>query len=309
MSHLHFGGNSHSHGHCHGHPVGDGSPNKKTIKTVFFITFAFFFVELIGGVITNSLALISDALHMLSDAASLGLSWMAIIIALKPPTPKYTFGKKRAEVLAALINALTLIVVSIFIFKEAWFRFTVPPVVESRLMIAIAVTGLLVNLLGAWILFRSNPWDNLNMRGAFLHVIGDALGSVGAIIAGVTMFYTGLYIVDPIVSVLIGAIILVGAIRLLRDTVHVLLEGTPGRIPYEEVRSSMLAVDGVKDVHGLYIWTITSGSDSLNAHVLIKPGEDHQDVLESLENLARNTFGIEYVTIQLERQDEAGGIK
>ncbi|MFC4770025.1 cation diffusion facilitator family transporter [Effusibacillus consociatus] len=292
--HHHHGFGHHHHGH------GD----KRSLTVALLITGGILIAELVGGIITNSLALLSDAAHMLSDVASLGLSLLAIWFASKPATLQRTFGFYRAEVLAALINAVTLVVVSLYIFWEAYERFQNPPEVQSGLMILVASIGLVANLLSAWVLSRGESHQhNLNVRGAFLHVLGDALGSAGAIVAGLIMMFTGWYYADPIMSAAIGLLVLVGSYRLLKDTVHVLLEGTPPHLDLEKVKKAMLGITGVQQVHDLHVWTVSSCFISMSGHVVIQDQTEGQRVLRQLELVLREKFGLSHTTIQIETEN------
>lgn len=292
----------HHHGHAGFHHHGDGS--KQSLMIAMAVTSGILLAELIGGFLTNSLALLSDAAHMLSDVAALGLSLLAIWFAGKRATLQRTFGFYRAEVLAALLNGVTLVLVSLFIFQEAYDRFRNPPEVKSGLMLAVAAVGLIANLVSAWVLSRGDSHKhNLNVRGALLHVIGDALGSVGAIGAGLIMMYTGWYYADPLVSVVIGILVLLSSWRLLRDTVHVLLEGVPVEIDLKELKQTMLEVQGVLHVHDLHVWTVSSKFISMSGHVKIHEGSDSQLILRELTQLLRSRFGLSHTTIQIETEE------
>ena len=258
--------------------------------------------EVIGGLLTNSLALIADAGHMLSDAGALALSLFAIWIAKRPPTPQHTYGYYRTEILAALINGATLVAISFYIFYEAYHRFGEPPHVQGALMMGIASGGLLINLLGLWILSGGRE-ESLNVRGAWLHVLTDALGSVGAIVAGALIWAFGWNWVDPAVSVIIGLLVIFSSWHLLRETVNVLMEGAPGHIDVDGVRDTIRAVPGVLEVHDLHVWTITSGMVSLSAHVVVERDRYDQRVLTAVRESLHDQYGIDHVTIQLERLD------
>lgn len=254
--------------------------------------------ELVGGWLSNSLALLADAGHMFSDAAALGLALFAIWMAQKPATAERTFGYYRAEILAALVNGAALIVIAIFILVEAWGRFREPPEVDAPLMIAIALGGLLINLVGLLVLSGRRA-ESLNLRGAWLHVLSDALGSLQAVVAGVLILFFGWAWVDPLASVLIALLVAWSAWSLLRDSVAVLMEGSPAHIDVTEVRETLRDTPRVLDVHDLHIWTITSGLDSLSAHVVVEP-EAPEDLLATIQQTLHDRFGIEHVTIQLE---------
>jgi cobalt-zinc-cadmium efflux system protein len=236
---------------------------------------------------------------MVSDAAALALTLVAIRFGRRAPTPERTYGFHRAEILAALVNGITLIIIAIFICLEAYERFHNPPAVEGGLMLGIAAGGLVVNLAGLWLLHGGHTHD-LNVRGAWLHVLTDALGSVQAIAAGVLIVMYGWYWVDPIASVLIALLVVYSASLLISQSVHVLMEGAPGHINVDEVRAALAKLDTVEDVHDLHIWSITSGFVSLSAHVVVSETADHRVVLKASERLLVDRFGIRHTTIQVD---------
>jgi len=293
-----------THPHSHGtegaaaHDRGR-SDNQRRLAWTLALVVVYMFAELVGGYLANSLALLADAGHMLSDAASLSLSLFALWIARKPPDDERTFGYYRAEILAALVNGATLGAMSIFIFWEAVARFGEPPAVQGPLMMGVAVGGLFINLAGLYIL-HGGADENLNVRGAWLHVLGDTLGSVGAIVAGGLIWAFGIHWVDPAASVLIGLLILYSSWELLAETVSVLMEFSPGHIDVDEVRNTMMAVDGVVGVHDLHVWSITSGLISLSAHVEVGELDDYSVCLETLRETLADEFGIRHTTIQIE---------
>ncbi|MEK5435288.1 MULTISPECIES: cation diffusion facilitator family transporter [Paenibacillus] len=298
-NHSHAG-HDHSHG-PHGHHHFDPSGNKKGLMIALIITVGIMFLEFFGGLITNSLALLSDSGHMLNDASSLALSLVAVWFATKPASPNKTYGFHRFEILAALLNGVTLFVVAGFIIVEAYGRFFEPPTVASGSMMLIACIGLLANVASAWSLMRKGDVkNNINLRSAYLHVLGDALGSVGAIIAGLVMMIFGWYIADPIISVLVALLILRGAWGIIKHTVHVLMEGTPITVNPSEVKAVLESIEGVINVHDLHVWTITSGLDSLSCHLLIKDQEDDQRILQQAIQLIAERFKIQHTTIQIE---------
>ena len=289
MGHSHDG---HDH---HGH----GSANKRALAIVLFLTGGFMVAEVIGGLLTGSLALLADAGHMLSDTASLAVALFAAWLAGRPATPSRSFGFRRAEILAALFNGVTLVAISIWIFVEAYRRLSEPPEVLGGLMLAVAVLGLLVNIAGAAILSRSEG-ESLNVEGALRHVIADILGSIGAIVAAVVIILTGWRYADPLVSVLIGLLILASSWKLLRDSVTILLEATPRGISAEEVGKKMVGVEGIREVHDLHIWTITSGFPALAAHVLVGHDENCHERRRKLEDMLEREYGIEHTTLQVD---------
>jgi cobalt-zinc-cadmium efflux system protein len=255
--------------------------------------------EVVGGLLTNSLALLADAGHMLSDAAALGLSLFALWIAERPPSATRTYGYYRTEILAALVNGATLVAIAIYIFIEAVERFREPPEVLGGLMMAIASGGLLVNLVGLWIL-NAGRGESLNMRGAWLHVFTDALGSVGAIVGGVLIYFFGWSWADPVVSVLIGLLVLYSSWRLLKESVAVLMEGVPGAINVDDVRDAIASVPAVRGVHDLHVWSITSGLVALSAHVVVESANSMQPALSAIQTELSRRFAIEHATIQVE---------
>ncbi|ARU61359.1 cation transporter [Tumebacillus avium] len=296
----------HHHGHGHHHHHGDGS--RKSLTFALIITGGVFAAELAGGILTNSLALLSDAAHMFSDVAALAISLIALWLMAKPATLKRTFGLKRAEVLAALFNAVTLIVVALYIFWEAAQRFQHPPEVQSGLMLGVAFVGLAANLLSAWFLMRGGDHKhNLNVRGALLHVLGDALGSVGAIGAAVIMMLTGWYYADPLISVIIGVLVLLSSLRLLKETISVLLEAVPAHLDLTKIKHAMQGVAHVEEVYDLHVWTVSSGFLSMSGHVVIDSDANSDDVLRSLEEVLSHQFGLTHTTIQIERENRSAG--
>ncbi|KKO54910.1 cation diffusion facilitator family transporter [Paenibacillus sp. DMB20] len=299
-SHAHHGhGHDHGHQHTHGH---GGNRNAKGLTFALLITASIMLLEFFGGLITGSLALLSDSGHMLSDAGALVLSLAAVWFAARPASPSKSYGFYRFEILAALFNGISLFVIAGFICWEAFQRFMEPPVVASGSMMVIAAIGLLANLLSAWALMRkSDIQGNINVRSAYLHVIGDALGSVGAIAAGLLMWLFDWYIADPIVSVLVALLILRSAWNVIKTTIHILMEGTPIAIDQKQVVETLQSIDGVIDVHDLHIWSITSGLDSLSCHLLIEDQADGQEVLQQAIRLIEEQFEIQHTTIQVEQ--------
>lgn len=266
------------------------------------LTAGFTAVEVVGGLLTGSLALLADAGHMLSDNLSLGLALFAAWLAGKPATPERSFGYRRAEILAALANGVALVAISIWVFVEAFSRLREPTEVLGTPMLAVATLGLLVNVAGAFILSRSGG-ESLNVEGAMRHVIADALGSVGAMAAAGVIILTGWRYADPLISAAIGLLILASSWRLLRDSTNVLLEATPRGLNAEEVGRRMAAAEGVTEVHDLHIWTITSGFPALSAHVLVGHHENCHARRRDLEELLAHEFGISHTTLQV---DHAG---
>ncbi|AIG25966.1 cation transporter [Brevibacillus laterosporus] len=291
----------HHHDHSHGghHHHGSGA-NKRALLISLFIITAFLIVEVIGGFLTNSLALLSDAGHMLSDSSALFLSLIAMFFAARKPSAKKTYGFYRFEILAALINGVMLVVISLVIIWEAYQRFFAPPEVASLSMMGIAFVGLLANIAAAFVLMRGDYKNNLNIRSAFLHVLGDLLGSVGAILAGLLMWKFNWYIADPIISVVVAVLIMLSAWRVTRDSVDVLMESTPASIDADQVSDALSKVEGVTSVHDLHIWTVTSGFDSLSCHLHVKDGLASYPILQEALHLLEHQFGITHSTIQIE---------
>ena len=269
------------------------------LKWALAISSVYFFAELISGFLTNSLALLSDAGHMLSDVGAMALSLFAFRMASRPATHQSTFGFHRVEILAALFNGLFLWLIVGMIFAAAYDRFFQPPVVESFGMMIVAIIGLLVNVAAAAILHAGHR-HNLNLRGAFLHVVSDAIGSVGAIVAGFIMLTTGWYLADPLISVFIGILILFSSWSLVKDSVSVLMQDVPKGIRLEEVKQTIEAVDGVSKVHDLHVWAVTSDIFTLSAHAVVENGGDFHEVLNGIEDTLKERYNIEHITIQLE---------
>ncbi|HEX2742474.1 MAG TPA: cation diffusion facilitator family transporter [Rubrobacter sp.] len=284
-------------GHEHGtHQRGS---SLRALALVLALTASFTVVEIIGGLLTGSLALLADAGHMLSDNLSLGLALFAAWLATRPATPEKSFGYRRAEILAALANGITLVAISIWVFVEAFSRLREPTEVLGGPMLAVAALGLLVNAVGAIVLYRSGG-ESLNVDGAMRHVLADALGSVGAMAAAAVIILTGWRYADPLISIAIGLLILGSSWTLLRDSTNILLEATPRNLKAEEVGRKMAAADGVVEVHDLHIWTITSGFPALAAHVLVGTDEDCHARRRELEGLLSHDFGISHTTLQVD---------
>ncbi|MDP8939175.1 MAG: cation diffusion facilitator family transporter [Actinomycetota bacterium] len=296
---------SHDHGE-HSRSAEGRNKNMRPLAITLCLTATFMVAEVIGGLITGSLALIADAGHMLSDSASLALALFAFWLSDRPPTPDRSFGYKRAEILAALANGATLVAISIWIFIEAYRRFQDPPEILGGWMLIVAVIGLFVNGAGVFILSRSEA-ESLNLQGAMRHVIADALGSLGAISAALIIIFTGWRYADPLISILIGVLVLASSWRLLRDSMNVLLEASPRGIDAEEVGQSMAAVEGVHEVHDLHVWTITSGFPALAAHVLVGQEENCHARRRDLEAVLASEYGIEHTTLQVDHVGDHHG--
>jgi len=285
--------------HDHDHGYGASGGNRRALAIVLALTAGFTVVEIVGGLLTGSLALLADAGHMLSDNLSLGLALFAAWLAGRPATPDKSFGYRRAEILAALANGVTLVAVSIWVFVEAYSRFMEPAEVLGGPMLIVATLGLLVNAAGATILYRSGG-ESLNVEGAMRHVFADALGSVGAMAAATVIILTGWKYADPLISVAIGILILASSWKLLRDSTNILLEATPPNLNATEVGRKMAAADGIVEVHDLHIWTITSGFPALSAHVLVGRQEDCHARRRELESLLAHEYGISHTTLQVD---------
>ncbi len=286
----------------HDHRHQGRAESRRRLKVVLLLTSFYMVAEAIGGWWTGSLALLADAGHSLTDVAALGLALVAIWFGSRPATSSKTFGYYRLEILAALINGVTLVLISLLILYEAWQRFSAPPQVRGAAVILIATGGLLVNLTCAWMLHGRHQVD-LNIRGAWLHIINDALGSLAAIIAGVLMWLFNWYLADPLISVLIALLIIWSSWRLIRDSTNVLLEGTPAHINLAAVEDVILTTAGVHDVHDLHVWTITSGREALSAHVIHLTGISQSELLKELRTKLSTRFGVDHLTIQMETSD------
>ena len=277
------------------------STGNRPLLIALIIVLSIMVAEVIGGLLSGSLALLSDAGHMLVDALALGLSMFALTIARRPSTPTRTYGYHRVEILAALANGTTLVLISIYIFYEAYQRFLEPTPVQAPLMLVIAAIGLLANLAGI-LLLRKASRHNLNIKAAFWHIVGDTISSVGVITGGVIIAFTGWYIVDPIIAVIIGGIILWGAARLVIESADILLEAVPRHIEVEKVIETIKNTPGVDEVHDIHIWTITSGIHALSAHLLIADQMVSQsaEIVEKVTHDLSENFSITHTTLQLE---------
>lgn len=288
-------------GHDHDHHHAEGGAERPLYGAIA-LTGVIFFVELAGGWWTGSLALIADAAHMAVDLLGLSLTLVAAMLARLPADPKRTYGYRRVEVLAALGNAIALMVATGFLLREAWARFAFPTAIAAKPMIAVAFVGLLCNLGSAAILWKASR-TNINMRGALLHVISDGAGSVGALLAGFIILQTRWYRADAIVTVLICGGIVLTAFWLLRDSVNILLEGAPAHLDIDEIRAALKEIPGVTDVHDLHLWSLTQGKDSMSGHLVLEAGRDHADALLAGKKVMSERFGITHVTLQIEKGD------
>jgi cobalt-zinc-cadmium efflux system protein len=290
----------HEHIHCAGRPV-PASRGSRGLALVLVLTASYAVAEVIGSWISHSLALLADAGHMLTDIMALALALLAAWAARRPPDAARTYGYQRTEILAALVNGTALIVIAIFIFFEAWDRFQSPPEVEFRLMAIIAGGGLAVNVAGAWIL--GGHRHSLNVRAAYLHVLGDLLGSIGALVAAGLIGLFGWLWADPAASALIGCIIVFSAVRLVLASIHVLLEGVPSHLEIREVRDCLIGTPGVSDVHDLHLWSLAGESPLLTAHLVLDHSAPAETVLRGATRELRERFEITHSTLQIEPTD------
>lgn len=284
------GDHAHEHGHHH-------SAAGKALGIALILTLGFSVVELIAGWRAGSLALMADAGHMVTDGAALGLSAFAAWLASLPPSRRHTYGLGKAELLAALINALSMLVVVFFIGWEAWQRLQSPGLIDGATVGVVALIGLVINLAVAWILSRGE--QNLNVRAALLHVMGDALGSVAAIVAGGVIYFTGWTPIDPLLSLLIGGLILSSSVRLLKEALHGTLDGVPAHIDLDDLGRRLAGVPGVREVHDLHVWPIGAERLALSAHVRLENLAAWPQILDELSEIAEHQ-GIEHVTFQPE---------
>lgn len=302
MTHAHRHGQTHDHDHHHhdhDHSHDIRELGRRRLAIVLVITAVFMVVELVGGILANSLALIADAAHMLSDVASLALAIFALWFSRRPATARRSFGYLRIEILAALINGATLIALSLLIYWQAWSRLRMPQEVEGGLMLLVATGGLVVNIIGALLLHGASG-HSLNVRGAYLHVLGDLLGSVGAITAALIILYTGWMPADAIISAIVATLILYSSFRLVRESVDVLLEATPAHIDLASVQASIEGIPGVERVYDLHVWTLTSGFIAMSGHVVIADIATQRIVLDAVHQRMHDDYDINHVTVQIE---------
>ena len=284
--------------HHHIHKQGESLGKRRLVQAIS-ITGSWFIIELAGGIYSNSLALMADAAHMLTDLGALGLSFFALQISARPATHKKTYGYLRAEILAALGNGIFLVLIGLYIFYEAYQRFQNPPEVKSIPMLVVACTGLLANLVTAALLFRSRS-ESLNLRGAFLHVSTDTLGSIGAIVAGVLIWTHQWYLADPIVSVIVGLLVLYSSWKLVSESVDILLEATPSHLKISKILKDIGEVQGVVSIHDLHVWSISTNTAAMSCHVVVKDDKESGAILKELIRLMREEYDIEHTTIQIE---------
>ncbi len=289
------------HAREHRQNAGQAPGGRRDLLVALSITVLMMIVEAVGGWLSNSLALLSDAGHMLTDNFALLLSFFAMKFAAMPATERKTFGFHRLEILAALLNGIVLVVLSIYIMYHAYLRMIHPQPVEGKLMLVIAIIGLIANIAGAFFLYKHSH-ANLNIRGAYLHIVGDALSSVGVVIGGVVILYTGWYLIDPILSIMISLVIIYGAWSLVRESVNILLEAVPAHIDIDTVASEIAKVQGVREAYHIHIWTITSGVYAMSAHVLIDDRlvSGSRNIVDNIRNMLSRKFNVIHSTIELE---------
>ena len=291
----------HSHGRDHRH--GHGHSHAGSLKAALIVTAIFLVAEFVGALYTNSLALLADSGHMLTDVAALSLSFFAMRFASRRATPRKTYGFYRVEILAALLNGVFLVLIALYIFYEAYNRFFNPPQVKADWMLVVAIVGLFANLVSAWFLFGKHH-ESLNVRGAFFHVLTDAIGSVGAIVASISIIVSGVQLADPLISVLVAILILWSSWVLIRDAVDILLESTPAHINIVSLREQLGRVDGVSSVHDLHVWTLTSGIPAMSCHVVVdEDAFNRTELLGRVNDVARERFHIDHTTIQIEERN------
>jgi len=279
------------------------SSTQRNLLIVLSITAVVMIAEIVGGLLANSLALLSDAGHMLTDILALGLSIVALRFAQRPPTASKTFGFYRLEILAAFFNGMLLFFISFYIFYEAYDRLAHPEEIKGLVMIVVAAIGILANGAGIVILKKS-ALRNLNVRSAFFHIVGDTISSGGVIVGGLLILFTGWYLVDSLIGVFIGMLILRGAYSLLRESIHIFLEATPKDVNVEKMLDDLRKIEGVKEIHHLHLWTITSGIYAMSAHVLIEDllVSRSAQILQEIESLLQGKYDMEHTTIQFESE-------
>lgn len=295
MAHTHSHGSG-SAAHAHADPR---SMNRRRLFIVLCLALGYAAIELVGGLLTGSLALLADSLHMVSDVAALALSLLAVWMASRPASGRRTFGNSRAEILAALANGVALAVIAVFITVHAIERFITPTDVEGEGVMVVASGGLVINLIGLWVL-EGGRSDSLNVRGAWLHVLSDTLASVGVIAAGVGIWAFGWLWLDPAVSLVVSGLVLFSAWSLVREALDVLMETAPSHLDPEEIREALLSVRGVTSIHCLHVWTIGSSEVSLSSHLVIDPAQEAESLLHGVRSELADRFSIEHTTIQIE---------
>ncbi len=298
-----------SQGHGQGAPAASsktaGARYARNLAWALGLTLTYLIAEVIGAFVTGSLALLADAAHMLTDVGGLGLALLAIRFAARPATPQKTYGYLRAEILSALLNAVVLLVLTIYILFEAYERFTNPPDVLSWPMLIVAVIGLAVNLVSMRLLSGGSS-ASLNVQGAYFEVLSDMLGSLGVIVAALVIMWTGWTLADPIIGALIGLFIVPRTWRLISQAVHILLEGVPPNVDLRPLETALKEIPGIKAVHDLHVWTITSGLDSMSGHIVVTDMSESPRVLRAVRDAMKDKFGLEHVTVQIEDEKMRG---
>lgn len=300
--HEHHGHSSHHHDHAGGHQhlsLALSARHFKVLRWVFALTFLYLIVEVAGGLVSGSLALLADGFHMFADSAAIGLSLFAAWLSHRPAPAHRTFGYQRVEILTAFVNALLLVAMGVYILWESYQRFHQPEPIQANLMMVVAFGGLIVNIISARLLHADHQ-HNLNIKGAYLHVLGDLLGSIGALAAGGLIWAFGWSWADPLISGGIALLIIFSAYGLLRDSVNVLLEGCPSHIDIEEIEAEILAFEGVNAVHNLHVWNINMQQALLTAHIQVKMEAYSGDTLNRVQTAMKEKFGLSHVTLQLE---------
>ena len=294
-------GPAHDYSQAHSRARGAGPAERRSIKAALFVTVFIAVVEVAGGLLAGSMALLSDALHMITDVTGLAVSLFASKLSMMAPDDRRSFGYRRVEVVAALVNALLLWLVSGYMLHEVYERFLNPVTVLSKPMIIVAAIGLAANILSAWFLLAHKD-GNINIRGAFLHVVSDMAGSVGVIIAGAVIYFTGYYRMDTLVSLAIIALILYSSTRLMLETFHILLEGTPTGMDLKEVRQALAGIPGVDDVHELHVWSLTAGFNAISAHLVVREKSLFERVLKDATCAVSCRFDITHCAFQVESE-------
>ncbi len=290
-----------SHTHTHSH---FGDLAKQTTQRLLLslaLTLLFVVIEAAAGLISNSLALLTDAAHNFTDVIALGLSWYALRISNQPAHAGKTYGYHRVGILVALVNSTTLILISLGIFYEAWHRFIAPPIVDAPILIGVGLIAFIINAVTAWLVHKGSDHD-LNLRSTFVHFMGDVLSTIGAVVAGIVIFYTKMNWLDPLVSVLIGALILWNAWKILRQTIHILLESTPENIDLKDMVDDLLTIEGVRGVHDLHVWSINENLRVLSAHVMTEdiPISSGIAIQRGVNEILFHKYNIQHATLQLE---------
>jgi len=290
-----------THSHTHSHFGNLANQTTKRLALSLVLTLGFVIIEAFAGFISNSLALLTDAAHNFTDVIALGLSWYAVRISSQPAHAGKTYGYHRVGILVALVNSTTLILIALGIFYEAWHRFLAPPIVDAPILIGVGAVALIINAVTAWLVQKGSDHD-LNLRSAFVHLMGDVLSTIGAVIAGIVIFFTQWNWLDPLVSVLIGALILWNAWGILRQTIRILLESTPENIDMKNMVNDLLTVEGVRGVHDLHVWSINENLRVLSAHIMTEdiPVSAGTSIQRGVNEILFHKYNIQHATLQLE---------